>query len=102
LLDVAVAIVADDFNVCTNTSVTFTATPTNGGVNPVYAWYVNGVVQPGETAATFTYTPSDGDQVYATLTSDETCANPATNPASSNIIDVEVYPIPTTSPIWHD
>ena len=66
--------------------VTFTAFPENGGSNPVYTWFVNGIEIPGETSDSFTYYPQDGDEIYATLTSDLECAVPA--PAVSNIITI--------------
>jgi hypothetical protein len=99
-LPVSVSIVADNNPVCTGTSVTFTATPINGGVTPAYAWYVNGILQPGETAATFAYTPLDTDQVSARLTSNATCATG--NPADSNTITMTINIIPNTSPIFHN
>ncbi len=98
-LPVSISIVADQNNICATTSVTYTATPTNGGAIPVYAWYVNGFVQVG-TGATFSYVPANGDAVYATLTSNATCATG--NPATSNTVTMTIYPIPTTSPIWHN
>jgi hypothetical protein len=47
--------------ICTGTSVTFTATPTNGGTNPTYQWYVNG--SPVGTGSSYSYLPNDLDSV---------------------------------------
>ena len=89
-VDVSVAIAADKTDVIEGEQVTLTATPDNGGTNPVYVWFVNGVEVPGETTATYTYTPEDGDEVYVTLTSDLDCASPV--PAVSNIVVITLLP----------
>lgn len=71
------------------TSVTFTATPVNGGTAPVYSWYVNGVLQAGATTATFsTGSLLDGDEVYCVLTSN--LAGVINSPTSSNVIVMHV------------
>ena len=73
--------------ICPGTSVTFTATPTNGGAGPIYQWQVNGTNS--GTGATFTSTVlNNGDAVTVTLTSNATCASPAT--ATSNTITMTV------------
>jgi hypothetical protein len=68
--------------VYSNTPVTFTATPTNGGSAPVYEWSVNGAVV-GTNSATYTYTPTDRDVVSCKLTSSYPCATG--NPASASV-----------------
>jgi len=98
-LAVSVTNAASQNNLCGSTSVTFTATPVNGGASPVYAWYVNGTVQV-ETTAIFNYSPLNGDAVYATLTSNAGCATG--NPATSNIETMVVNTAPSTSAIWHN
>lgn len=70
--------------ICAGTSVTFTATPTNGGTTPAYQWKVNGV-NAGTNSATFTTTTlATGQAVTCVLTSNATCASPTT--ATSNAI----------------
>jgi len=87
-VEVTVTIAADQTEVTDGDEVTFTATPVNGGTNPVYAWFVNAVQVSGESSVNFAYTPEDGDVVYATLLSDLDCAAP--KPAESNKITLIV------------
>jgi hypothetical protein len=88
-LPVSVSIAASGNPVCAGTSVTFTATPTNGGAVPSYQWQVNGV-NAGANSATYTYTPLTGDQIICVLTSDAIC--PTGSPATSNTITMTVNP----------
>jgi len=81
---VSVTVTASANSVYTNTPVIFTATPTNGGLAPVYQWKVNGITISGATNATYTYAPLDGDVVLCELSSSLTCVT--NNPASSNVI----------------
>ena len=75
--------------VCSGASVTFTATPTNGGTSPFYQWTVNGTGV-GTNSSTYTYTPVNGDIVTCLLTSNATC--PTGNPATSNTVTMTVNP----------
>ena len=89
LLPISVSIAGSHNNVCAGTSVTFTATPTNGGTAPYYQWKINGY-DPGINSEIFTYVPSDGDVVTCVMTSNATC--PTGNPATSNAITMTIYP----------
>ncbi len=81
--------VAPSLEVCTGTTVTFTAAPVNGGGSPTYKWFVNATEQLGETASTFvTTTLNDQDVVTAELTSSITCTTGS--PATSNAITITV------------
>jgi len=110
--DAAVSISTPTTSVTTGTSVAFTATPTNGGTAPLYQWYVNDVaVGRNSTSSTFNYVPSDGDKIKVTMTSDKSCVNVDTNPATSAIIIMAVsgkknyWMGGTTSPggtVWSD
>jgi hypothetical protein len=98
-------------NLTAGTSVTFSATPTNGGDNPTYVWKVtNGATTSYPTASNskFIYTPTNGDVVTCVMTSstDNTCVTGS--PATSNSISFIVtttggnYWIGTTSTVWSD
>jgi hypothetical protein len=79
---------------CGENTVTFTATPTNGGTTPVYQWKVNGS-NAGTNSSVFTYTPVNNDAVTCVLTS----SLPVTsgNPATSNEVIMTVLSSVTAS-----
>lgn len=85
-----VSIEASSNPAATGTSVTFTPTQVNGGLNPAYEWFVNNVsVGTGET---YSYVPTDGDQIYTKMTSNDTSPCLTGNPATSNTITMSVSP----------
>ena len=85
-----VSIEASSNPAATGASVTFTPTPVNGGLNPAYEWFVNNVsVGTGET---YSYIPTDGDQIYTKMTSNDTSPCLTGNPATSNTITMSVSP----------
>jgi hypothetical protein len=88
-LPVSVAVAASANPVCAGTSVTFTATPTNGGNTPAYQWKVNGV-NAGTNSSTYSYSPANNDVVTVVLTSNATCAT--SSPATSNAVTMTVNP----------
>lgn len=81
--------------VAQGTSVTFTATPTNGGSTPTYQWFVNSNPVIGQNGVTFTTnTLNDLDEVMVEMMSNDNCAiNPV---AVSNIMIYDIiYPFDT-------
>jgi len=82
-LPVSVTISASANPFCQGSSVTFTATPVNGGTNPAYLWKVNGIIA-GTNSPSYTYNPLNGDLVSCVMTSSIPC--PITNPVTSNIL----------------
>ncbi len=90
LLPVSVSVAASATTICPGTSVTFTATPTNGGAAPVYQWRLNGA-NVGSNSSTYTNnTLANADKITCVLTSNATC--PTGNPATSNQITMTVNP----------
>jgi hypothetical protein len=90
-LAVSVSIVADQNSVCAGTTVTFTATPTNGGTSPVYQWKKNGT-NVGSNSNTYAYVPANNDVITCLLTSNLSCVT--NNPATSNVITMMVNALP--------
>jgi hypothetical protein len=91
-LPVSVSISSSDADntICDGTSVTFTATPTNGGASPSYQWKLNGNNVGLDQATYTTTTLTSGDEVTVELTSNATCATGS--PATSNAIVTTVDP----------
>ena len=85
----SVSISPSTTNICAGTSVTFTATPTNGGSSPSYQWKKNGT-NIGSNSSTYTNSSlSNNDVITCVMTSNATCPNPST--ATSNSITNTVY-----------
>jgi len=79
---------------CEGSSVTFTATPSNGGTTPIYQWQVNGV-NVGTNSPTYTTTTlTNGEIVTCILTSNYPSV--IGSPATSNVITMTVNAIPPT------
>ena len=81
--------------ICSGTSVTFTATPVNGGTSPTYQWKKNGVVV-GTNSATYTNAGLvNNDQILCILTVGTGVTCSTGSPAISNIITEAVNQLPT-------
>jgi hypothetical protein len=90
-LPVSVTAAPSQNNICSNTSITFTATPTNGGT-PSYTWYRNGSAV--QTSGTPNYTPTlpinNGETFYVRISSSLSCVTG--NPANSTTTTMIVTP----------
>ena len=79
------SIVASSTLISSGTSVTFTATPINGGTSPSYQWYKNNNAV-GVNSSTYTDAGlSNNDYIYCTLTSSATCSSSPDTAASNGI-----------------
>ncbi|HRH67731.1 MAG TPA: zinc-dependent metalloprotease, partial [Bacteroidia bacterium] len=74
--------------ICTGATVTFTATPTNGGTGPVYQWKKNGLVVGTNNPVYSTSSLANGDEIICEMTSNDPCAGGVT--ISSNAIIMSV------------
>lgn len=94
---VSIALTSGSNPTCSGTSVTFTATPTNGGSTPSYQWKVNGV-NAGTNAATFTTSSlSNGDVVTCVMTSSNTCVTASTGTSNAITMSITTSVTPTIS-----
>ncbi len=81
--------------ICAGTSVTFTATPANGGPVPSYQWYRNGNPVGTNSATFIDNTLANGDVITCDMTSNASCASPTL--VTSNSVAMTV--IPTVTPV---
>lgn len=93
------------FPQCQGTSVTFTATPVNGGTAPTYQWRRNNT-NVGTNSATYTTSGlSNNDVITCRMTS--SIAGALNNPATSNAITANILTAPavptvtTTGPVTY-
>ena len=93
LLPASISIAANQNSVCTGTTITFTATPVNGGTLPNYQWMKNDTIINGETNSTYSSsTLASGDIIKCVMTSNATpCLTGS--PATSNPVTMIINPI---------
>jgi RHS repeat-associated protein len=79
-------------NTCVGRSITFTASPTNGGSSPYYSWRVNGSTAPGSTNSRYytTSSLSDNDVVTCVMSTSLSCYTQYS--ATSNAITMNLSP----------
>jgi len=94
LLPVSLTITPSANPVCAGLPVSFSATGMNAGAAPLFSWFINGTAV-GQNTPTYSYIPSQGDQVWCSLSSSATCATG--NPASSNRIRMTLLAPPVVS-----
>ncbi len=83
--------------ICSGSSATFTATPVNGGASPTYQWKKNNV-NVGTNSATYTDNALvNGDNITVVMTSNATCAIPATATATAITMTVNAMLTPSVT-----
>lgn len=95
---VSISITSGSNPACANSTLTFTATPTNGGTAPTYQWEGNSTPIPGATSATETLPASSiptGTIVTCVMTSN--LSGVTGSPATSNSITMTINPVVTPS-----
>ena len=83
-----ITITCSSYSICQDSALTFTATLIDGVTNPTYQWFVNGVHE-GTNSNTFTYIPTNTDNIMCILTSPDL---PGAD--TSNYISISVFPKP--------
>lgn len=87
-----ISITASKTSVCSGENVTFVATPVDGGIMPVYNWYVDGELKSTVNSRYFSSkTLVDRSKVFCIMTSTAQC--PASLKDTSNVITMSVYQI---------
>ena len=81
--------------ICAGTSVTFTATPTNGGT-PTYQWQLNGVPVAGATNATYTNASLTNGNTVRVLMNATGCVAPTSATSALTTITVNAIPAAVT------
>jgi hypothetical protein len=86
----SVSLVALNNNICQGTQMEFTASVTNGGASPSFAWYVNNSLQLGFTQGTFQSAELlNGDVVKCVVQTNNFCQT--INSVTSNLVTAQLY-----------
>ncbi len=93
---VAISLTSGSNPICSGTTPTFTASPTNGGLNPIYQWFINNTAQVGNSSSFSPNSLINGDAISCIITSNATCASPTISLASNSIV-MNVNPTVTPS-----
>jgi hypothetical protein len=93
----AVSISSSAASICPGNTVTFTAIPSNGGNAPAYQWKVNGINAGTNSPIFISSTLVNADQVKVVLTSNASCASPASATSNSIAITVNTVVTPAVS-----
>jgi len=94
---VSIAITSGTNSGCAGSSITFSATPTNGGGSPTYDFRKNGVSVQNSTSTTYTTTSLvNADVISCVMTSNATCPSPATATSSNITMTLTAVPVVTS------
>jgi len=87
-------------NVCSNTTITFTATDSSGGTTPSHRWFINGGLV-GTDSVNFTTAVSYGDIIKCILHSNAACVTKSYDTATSSIV-IKAAPVKPLVSRSHD
>ncbi len=88
---------ASSTSACGGGSITFTATPTNGGT-PTYQWYLNGNTVGTNSSSYILATPNDADAIYVAMTpSAQTCLTSSAATNSNTVTLTSTASTPTVT-----
>jgi len=92
-----VASIAGTGNItCAGTAVTFTASTSNGGTAPVYAWLKNNIPT-GSTGLSYTYTPTNGDVIGFMMTGNADCSTTDLAISNTELMEVNQAVLPSVA-----
>ncbi|MEI6184910.1 MAG: NHL repeat-containing protein, partial [Bacteroidota bacterium] len=83
-------------DICSGTTVTFSALPKNGVVAPSYQWTKNGTNIAGAISSTYSFSPSNGNIIACVMTANNVCKT-NTPTVTSNTITTSIIPDNTPS-----
>ncbi len=94
-LSPSVTISSTNTDICTGTSITFTANASNAGTSPSYQWYKNGSPV-GANSSTYTSSSwSNNDEMKCRITSSYICPTSPTALSNGIVVKVTQYSTPT-------
>ncbi len=91
VLSPAVTVASSSSSVVSGGSVTFTPTPVNGGSNPSFAWYVNGLLTATTNGAFTLNNITSTKTVYCIMTSNLLCVSPKTVTSANKTVSIQGY-----------